>query len=126
MTSQMPQTIPSILEGRLGLAQSIVISINLIWINEYGCAFVRFKLLNDKLDKQILNQDTRQHLPQLEALALTWEKTMRDAQKIARRYASASFLALLDLSQQALFPPPVETKRSKLFFRNIISLLQIR
>ena len=46
---------------------------------------VRFKLLNDKLDKQILNQDTRQHLPQLEALATTWEKTMRDAQKIARR-----------------------------------------
>eukprot|EP01036_Dinobryon_divergens_P026854 gene26854-35546_t len=45
----------------------------------------RFKLLNDKMDKQILNQDTRQHLPQLEALALTWEKTMWDAQKIAKR-----------------------------------------
>jgi hypothetical protein len=78
------------------------------------------------LDKQILNQDMRQHLPQLEALAATWEKNLRDSQKIARRYASASSLALLDVSQQALFTPPVEMKKSKLFFRNIISLLQLR
>jgi len=55
----------------------------------------RFKMLNEKLEKQILNQEIRQNLAKLESMALHSEKLLRDAQKVLKR----------NEKEKALFPP---------------------
>jgi len=52
-------------------------------------------MLNEKLEKQILNNEIRQNLAKLEGMALHSEKQLREAQKILKRLALIMFTSFI-------------------------------